>query len=143
MKKINSETGLQDAILLLESKQADEGKILREQFYLTLDSLKPVNLIKSTFKEAVASKELTDNILNSSLGLAAGFISKLIFQGLTKSPVKRLVGTALMFGITNVVAKNPEAVKSLGKSIINIVRSKSGKHVHEKKNSQQCQVEQP
>jgi len=125
MKEIHSETDLKEAILLLDSKQADEGRMLKEQFYFTLDSMKPVNLIKSTFKEVVGSTDLKDNILNTSVGLTAGFLSKLLIQGVMKSPVNRLIGTALMFGITNVVTKNPETFKSIGKGFFKMIRGKS------------------
>jgi len=126
MQKINSETGLRDAILQLESKQADEAKMLKEQFHLAYESIKPINLIKSILKEAVASRDLLDNLLNTSVGLTAGYLSKILFQGVTKSPFKKLLGTALMFGIINVVAKNPEAVKSFGNGFLKMIMSKLG-----------------
>jgi hypothetical protein len=69
--------------------------------------------------------------LNTSVGLTAGFLSKIIFQSVLKSPVNRLIGTAVMFGISNVVAKNPEAVKSIGKGFFKMIRGNSGKRVHE------------
>ena len=131
MQTIDSETSLREAILQLESKWVDEGKNVKEQFFLTIESIKPINLIKSTFKDAVASPDLKDKILNTSVGLTAGFLSKLLFQGVVKSPVNRLIGTAVMFGITNIVAKNPEAVKSIGKGFFKMIRGKSGKRVHE------------
>lgn len=130
MQKINSETDLRDAILQLERKRADEGIMLKEQFDLALDSVKPINLIKSTFKKAVASRDLRDNILNTSVGLTAGYLSKILFVSVMKSPLKKLLGTALMFGITNIVARNPEAVKSLGKGFFKMIRSKSGDRVN-------------
>jgi len=130
MQKINSETSLRDAILQLESQRAYEGLMLRGQFYQAIDSLKPVNLIKSTFKEAVASRDLKDNIINTSVGLTAGYLTKIVFAGVMKTPLTKLLGTALMFGITNIVARNPEAVKSLGKGFFNMIRRKSGRSVH-------------
>ena len=130
MGKINSETDLREAIVQLESKWADDGQKVKEQFFYTIESIKPINLIKSTFKDAVASPDLKDKILTTSVGLTAGFLTKLLFQGITKSPVKRLIGTTLMFGITKLVARNPETVRSLGKGLLNMIRSKSGKRVH-------------
>lgn len=122
MQKINSITDLREAILELESRQAEEEKIMRGQFNLTYESLKPLNLIKSTFKEAALSVDLKDNIVNSTVGLVAGFLSKKIFEGVSRNPLKKLLGTALMFGITNIVTKNPETVKKAGKKIFEIIR---------------------
>lgn len=127
MQKINSGASLRDAILRLESQQADEEIMLREQYHLTYESIKPVNLIKSIFRQAVESRDLKDNLLNTSVGLTAGYFSKILFQGLTKSPLKKLLGTAIMFGITNVIAKNPEAVKSFGNGFLKMILSKLDK----------------
>jgi len=117
MQIINSALSLRAAIVELESKQAYEGKLLREQFHIAYNSLKPLNLIKSTFKEAAESDELKDNIINTSVGLTSGYISKKIFVGFSNSPLKKLLGTVLMFGITNLVSKNTEIIKLLGKKI--------------------------
>jgi hypothetical protein len=142
MQKINSETGLRDAILQLESQRAYEGKMLREQFNQAIEGLKPINLIKSTFKEAIASRDLKDNIINTSVGLTAGYLSKIVFAGVMKTPLTKLLGTALMFGITNVVARNPETVKSLGKGFFNLIRRKSAGRIHEISHDEPRQIAQ-
>ena len=124
MQEINSATDLRDAILQLESRQAEEGKMLREQFHLAYNSIKPINLIRSTFEQATASPEIKDTILNTTVGLTDGYLSKLFFEGATKSPLKKLLGTILMFSIKNIVAKNPRIVKTLGEKFITIVKGK-------------------
>jgi len=131
MQKINSEATLKAAIVQLERKRAEEEKMLREQFHLACESMKPINLIKSTFKEAVASgkeamasPDIKDNIVNTSVGLAAGYVSKLLFVNVSRSPLRKLIGIALQFGITKLVAENPEAVKSMGKGLMKIISPK-------------------
>ncbi len=136
MQKINSANDLRNAILQLEIKQAEEVNILKEQFHVVYESIKPVNLIKTAFKEITQSGELKNNILNTSVGLAAGYVSKSLFEGSTKSPVKKLLGSVLMFGISNLVTKNPEPVKSLGNKFLEIIRSKSVDKVNGVNNSQ-------
>ena len=121
MGKITSEAGLKAAILQLELKQANERKVLKEQYLLAYESMKPINLVKSTFKEVTASPELKDEFLNASIGLATGYFSKMLFQGASHSPVRKLFGTILMFGITNAVTNHPEVVKSVGKGIVNFM----------------------
>ncbi len=39
-------SNLKDAIILLEADQAVKGKLLKEQFFITYETLKPVNLIE-------------------------------------------------------------------------------------------------
>ena len=123
-ENINSEAELRAAILRLESKQAIEGKILKEQFQQAYESAKPINLIKSTLKEVSGSPEITDSLLNASVGLATGYVSKVLFQGVSHSPLRVLFGTVLQFGITSVVAKHPEAVKSVVSGVYQIISSK-------------------
>jgi len=123
MQTIITETDLRVAILQLESRQAEEGKLLKAQFLVAVESIKPINLIKSAFLEATESEDLQDNVINSSIGLSVGYLSKVLFQGISGSPIKKMLGTALMFGIKKIVAQNPETVKTWGRVIFNLVRN--------------------
>jgi hypothetical protein len=105
--------------------------MVKDEFFIAIDSVRPINLIKSTFREAVASRDLKNNIVNTSVGLTAGYLSKIVFAGVMKTPLTKLLGTALMFGVTNLVARNPETVKSVGKGFFNLIRGKKGKRYHE------------
>jgi hypothetical protein len=136
MQKINTAAALRDAIVQLEIEHAEEGKVLKQQFHLAYESIKPLNLLKSTFKEAAASQDLKDNIVNTSVGLAAGYLSKLLFVNVSHNPIRKLLGIALQFGITKLVATNPETVKSMGKSAMKIIKSKlSSKVINEQQAS--------
>jgi hypothetical protein len=125
MENINSADDLKAAILQLENKQKQQGELVKEQFTDTFDSLKPVNIIKNIFKEATASPELKGNILNTSLGLTAGFFAKKLFEKGSANPVRKILGSVLMFGITNVVTKHPDTIKSLGNKFWETIRYKS------------------
>lgn len=111
MQTIITPTDLRAAIIQLELRQAEEGILLKQQALQTYESIKPINLIKSVFQESAESEELRGSILNSSIGLSAGYVSKLLFQSFSGSPVKKVLGTAIMFGIRNLIAHNPETVK--------------------------------
>lgn len=124
MQKISSSADLRAAILQLESNQAEEGKMLKEQFQRAYESIMPINLFKSTFSEIANSQELKNDVLNAAVALGAGFVSKKLFEGVSHSPVRKLLGTAVMFGISNVVAKNPEIVKSLGNKVLEMISCK-------------------
>jgi len=122
MQKIITETDLRAAILQLESRQAEEAITLKAQFNVTVDSLRPINLIKSTLMEAAESEDLQDNLINSSIGLSAGYLSKILFQGVSNSPFRKILGTVIMFGIKKAIAHNPDMVKSLGAGLFKIIR---------------------
>lgn len=112
-------------LLLLEQRQLDEGKDLKEQFRLTYDSLRPANILISAFKDLGTSNDLKDNVLNSTVGLGACYVSKILFQGIIGSPLKKLLGSALMFSVQNLVSKNPDIIKSIGKHIFKMFKNKS------------------
>ena len=118
MRNISNTIGLKEAIRQLEYKQADQGKLVKEQFNLARESLKPASLIKSTFNEVAASPILISNILGATLGLSAGYFSKKLFIGSSANQLKKLFGNLLQLGIATVVAKKPEVIKSLGGHIL-------------------------
>ncbi len=115
MQTIVTQADLRAAIVQLEARQYTEGILLKEQALLTYESIKPINLIKNIFRESAESDELRGDLLNSSIGLSAGYVSKFLFQGFSGGPVKKILGTAIMFGIKNLVAHNPETVKKMGR----------------------------
>ena len=117
MQNMTSTAELKNAIQLLEVEQAIQGQQLKEQFSLACKSLKPVNLLKSTLNDVVSSPYLIDNILSTVLGLATGYLSKKIFIGASGNKFRKLFGSVLQLGVTNVVAQHPDAIKSFGQFI--------------------------
>ncbi len=117
MQNITSSSELKNAIQLLEVEQAENGHLLKEHFYLTYESFKPVNLLKSVWKDISSSPYLVDNILGTAMGLAGGSLSKKIFIGTSGNKVKKLIGTILQVGITNVIAQNTDVIKAFGRSV--------------------------
>jgi hypothetical protein len=126
MLKTDLSMELRDAILVLEKRQAEEGKILKDQFLLLYESVKPINLIKKTFKDISESRDLKETVINSSVGLATGYVSKKLFVGTSHNPLKKLFGTVLMFGITNLISKNAGTIKSVGGQLLKSIISKAG-----------------
>ncbi len=125
MEPIKTQHELRAAILRLESQQAEEGKALKEQFQTAYNSVKPANIILNTLKDLGDSNFVKDGFLNTSVGFGTGYLSKIIFQGVVNSPVKKLIGSALMYGITNFVSRNPDGIKLMGKKLFKMFGSKS------------------
>jgi hypothetical protein len=117
MQTITSILELKNAIQLLESEQDIKGQILKEHFLLVYESFKPVNLITRTLNDIAKSPFLIDNMLGTAIGLASGFLSKKIFVGASGSLVRKLLGSVLQFGVTNVVAQHSDTIKSIGQVI--------------------------
>ncbi|MCX6257429.1 MAG: hypothetical protein NTW49_05975 [Bacteroidia bacterium] len=118
MQNITNIATLKFAIQGLEAEQADKGQLLKEQFYLTCENLKPVNLLKSSLNEMASSPNLINNILGTVIGLATGYLSRKIVIGSSGNIFRKLIGSVLQFGVTSLVAKHPDDIISLGQNII-------------------------
>jgi hypothetical protein len=124
MQNITSIAELKNAIQLSEVEQADKGQLLKEQFFLTYESFKPANLIANTLNDIGKSPYLIENILGAAMGLVTGFYSnKLIFNA-RGNKLKRLIGVVLQFGVTNLVAKYPGTIRSIGQVMFKHLASK-------------------
>lgn len=134
MEPIKTQHELRAAILRLEYQQSEDGRALKEQFHLAYNSVKPANIILNTIKDLGESSILKDNFLNTSVGFGTGYLSKIIFQGVVNSPVKKLLGSVLMYGITNFVSRNPDGIKLMGKKLFKMFGSKSSAEDHKPEN---------
>ncbi|MBK7851648.1 MAG: hypothetical protein IPJ66_11065 [Bacteroidetes bacterium] len=117
-QRINETDALNKSILLLQNKQEDELVLLKEQFHITYESLKPINIIKTTLSKVVESPELKSNIVNNVIGAATGYLSKIVLFGASRNPVTRLMGTLLQFAVTNITTKHGDTIKLAGEKII-------------------------
>ena len=108
---------LKNEIQLLEVQQALEGELLKEQFYRTYESLKPVNLLKRSLSEVGSSPYLIDNIIGTAIGLATGYISKKIVVGGSGNLFRKLLGIMMQLGVTNSVAQHPGTIRLIGQFI--------------------------
>jgi hypothetical protein len=118
MQNITSISELKKEIQLLEIEQVDNGKLLKEQFYATLESFKPANIIANTLNNIEKSPYLIENILGAAVGLVSGFYSnKLIFNA-RGNKLKKLIGVVLQFGVTNLVAKHRGTIRSIGQVLV-------------------------
>ena len=128
MNKINQTEALNKTIAALQEKKEIEFSLLKEQFQITYESLKPINLIKSTLANVASSPELKNNVLNNVIGLTTGYISKKVILGSTRNPIKILLGSLFQFAIANVVSRHTESLKSTGENILKrIFRNKDKK----------------
>lgn len=123
METITNAIELKKAIQLLKIKQTEEGILLKEQCKITYDSLQPINLIKSTITDLV-TPNLTKNIVDATLSLATGYVSKKIVIGDTYNPIKQLLGTILQTAVTSLVAKNTGGIKLVTLNLISTVLNK-------------------
>ncbi len=118
MSAILTEADLAIAIELAEQKHKKDGVLLVEEFNQALLSLKPVNVLKNIFTDITTSGELKDNLVNTSAGMAAGYAAKMLVAGKSPGIVRKIAGNEVLFGISNVVSRNPETIKLIGNTLL-------------------------
>lgn len=118
MQNITSSAALKDAIQLMEVEQGLQAQLLKDQFLLTVDSMRPVNVLKSTLHDISSSPKLIDNILGLTMGITSGFLTNKIIVGASGNLMRKLLGSVLQFGVTNAVAQHPDSIKSYGQMIM-------------------------
>ncbi len=111
MTKPNAKEALQESIRQLEIRQVQEGEELKTQFKATYESLKLVNLIKSSLKEVTESAEIKSTLFESVISVLSGYVTKKLMISSKSNPFMKIVGLALQFGVTNLVAKNAEVIR--------------------------------
>lgn len=112
MTSIQTLKELKEEIAFLQSQQARDFIALKTEAKKAYSSLKPVNFINDTLRDLSSSPEFKGNLLNSTLGIGAGFITKKLILGATHNPIKQFLGTLLQIGVTNLVSKNGDSIKS-------------------------------
>lgn len=124
MQNITTSTELKDAILLLKEQQVVQGQVMKEHFFTVVESIKPINILRSTISQVKSSPDLMGGLLSTTVGLVAGYLSNKTLVGSSANVFKKLLGTVLQFGITTMIVKNPESVKALGRTILHRIFNK-------------------
>ncbi len=127
MEKIQSLSELENAIKLFQFKKAEDEQLLKELSYMIYENAKPINMIKNLFKEPIESQNIKDSLLTTSVGLGAGYLSKLLFQGVARVPFKNFIGSALMLSVENLISKNPGVISTLSSLFLNTFSKKPKK----------------
>ncbi len=92
MQKITNITGLKSAIQQLEYKSINELALLKKELFNTCESLRPINIIKSTLKEFYSAPDLKATILKAVISITTGFVARKIFIGRSPSITTKLLG---------------------------------------------------
>lgn len=111
MEKQYTVESLREEIHALEVKQANEGKLVKEQLLITYENLKPINILKSVVKDLYSSDNYTQDFMEIVAGMTTGFVTKKIIIGKSKNPLLKLAGLALQFGMTTFVSKKYNVIK--------------------------------
>jgi hypothetical protein len=121
MKNRDASFLLNEKIQQKEIQLAAETILIKYQLRLTMESLKPLNLIKEVF----TSSEMKNNVVDSAIGMTSGYLVKKAFVRSSKNPLLKLLGTIAGMGVASLVKKNPGAIKSIGGKVWSAVFKKT------------------
>lgn len=125
MAKQTAVDSLRESIRLLEIRQAEERKALEDQLRLSYESLKPINLIKSSMKEFTNSVELRNGLFETIISILSGYVTQKLVLNSKSSTFMKIIGAVLQFGVTSVVAKNSDTIR-------NFINDMIDKYLHPK-----------
>ncbi|MBF03612.1 MAG: hypothetical protein CMP76_09980 [Flavobacterium sp.] len=112
MKRIDENQILDEKIRLLEIKRNHDFEILRNQFNETLDSLKPVNIVKETIADFKKSKEIKSSLLETTLGIAGGYLTRKMMIGKSAGTLKKITATIVQYLVSNFITNKAEQITS-------------------------------
>ena len=98
---IRNTKDLKLAIVELEQQKAVREKLLINELHATYESLKPGNVLK----QVTSSPGVRNTVVKAAIGLGAGILSKNLLVGAAVTPLKKIIGNVLEFGIATLVTK--------------------------------------
>lgn len=126
--KIKNNKDLKQAIEELERKRDAEKENLGQTFSDVKESMKPANLVKSSFKKVKESPGLKGSLIAGAIAIGLGIATKKMLTKKSSGVAKKIVGAALKMGLAGVAANNSAILKSsVNKFFKRVLRSKSNK----------------
>ena len=123
--KVEDETAkLKATIAILEKIKVLEETQLKTQFKNSLESLQPLKLVKNSFEKLANQPEFKADLIDTSLSLITGYLSKRFLFGSSKSPIKKAFGNLMQMGVTAVTAKYFEDLREFTSAFFSSLGSK-------------------
>lgn len=111
MEKKDAVASLRDAIYLLEIRQAEEKRMLKEQFLIGYEQLKPVNLIRSTVRGLLESPEVKTGLLGTLVSVISGYVAQKTTRKPKRNSLLRSVRMILQFGLAGLISGNIDTIR--------------------------------
>lgn len=127
-KNIIDQLTLSQAIAVLEIRQTQEKFLIKEEVSEFVDSVKPINILRSVVKSVRDSPETKEDIIHGVVGLGTGFLANKVLLGSLHGPLKKILGFVMQSAITSATVKYPEVIKNKGvdlvKNFLNAIKIK-------------------
>ncbi|WP_046755434.1 hypothetical protein [Kordia jejudonensis] len=103
-KRIRNNIDLELAILELKTQKAIDYEALKSQMALSYEQLRPVNVVKRVYSDLKDEPKIKNNVLESVISIAVGYISKRVLIGKSNSFMKSMLGYLVQIGATKIVS---------------------------------------
>ena len=127
-KNIIDQLTLSQAIAVLEIRQTQEKFLIKVEVSEFVDSVKPINILRSVVKSVRDSPETKEDIIHGVVGLGTGFLANKVLLGSLHGPLKKILGFVMQSAITSATVKYPEVIKNKGvdlvKNFLNAIKIK-------------------
>lgn len=90
---------IEDLIQSLKMKQAMELDLLKQRIQLTSESIKPLNLLKSTLHEIKGNQAVKVNLIDTALVLGTNYLLKKIAPNKPMNKLTRFLVSFLEFSV--------------------------------------------
>ena len=124
---INNSHELHSAIIELEKRKVIQESLLKDQFHVVRESLRPVNMIRSTFSKITHTPEIREGVFKTVAGIGIGLLTKNMFLGKAIPLVRSLVGSAVENSVDKTVKTGADTVKAYGTAIYHTLFGKKAK----------------
>lgn len=102
---------LKETIRILEIRQEEQKVVLNKQLRHTFESLKPINLLKSTFREFTSDLEhKSNNVMETILPMVTNLLTAKMLSKKKKGGFFRIFATFVQMGVTNLTAKHSHTI---------------------------------
>ena len=129
--KIKDSKDLKAAIISLEHESLTLETAIAGDFHNITESLRPSNILKKVIGGVKSDEDLQTTLMDSVIGLVAGFLTKKIVVGKSKNIFTNAIGNIIELIITSVVAKNSDSIKHLVSSLFKKILAAKKKTINE------------
>lgn len=105
MKPINQKKQLATKIALLRSKQEKDFSHLKDQYHITIDSFKPINLIKNSIEDAITTPSITSSLIKGTVGFGIKYLTNNFLNLSSTNSKNTVLGNVLKFVVQNVIGR--------------------------------------
>src|ERR1700722_17311757 len=95
VQTITTSQELKARINQLEQRSYEQEVRLKDHWKATYENYKPQNLLRNAITDIAATPNIKNNLLNASIGLLTGMLTRRIIAGPSAGIIKRLAATAV------------------------------------------------